>query len=82
MLAPITPCRTLTDVLMLSCAQIGDVLVERTVAEVKPAVQGNKEQLDMVRFTSLNVLSDHFSDTLLKVRLLGQHITNTPPADL
>ena len=51
---------------MLSCAQVGDVLVERTVAEVKPAVQGNKEQLDMVRFTSLNVLSASFSDTLLK----------------
>ena len=25
------------------------MLVERTVAEVKPAVQGNKEQLDLVR---------------------------------
>lgn len=24
------------------------MLVERTVAEVKPAVQGNKEQLDLV----------------------------------
>ena len=27
------------------------MLVERTVAEVKPAVQGNKEQLDLVRIT-------------------------------
>ena len=61
MLAPMTPCRILTDVHMLSCAQVGDVLVERTVAEVKPAVQGNKEQLDMVRFTSLDVLSVYFS---------------------
>ena len=60
------PCRTLTDVLMLSCAQVGDVLVERTVAEVKPAVQGNKEQLDMVRFTPLTLLSVKFSDTLRK----------------
>ena len=27
------------------------MLVERTVAEVKPAVEGNKEQLDLVRIT-------------------------------
>ena len=29
------------------------MLVERTVAEVKPAVQGNKEQLDLVRIMFL-----------------------------
>ena len=29
--------------------QVGDVLVERTVAEVLPAVQSNKAQLDEVR---------------------------------
>ncbi len=69
----------LTDVFMLLCAQVGDVLVERTVAEVKPAVQGNKEQLDMVRFTPLNVLSVGFSNT---PRLRSRHMTSTPPAVL
>jgi ABC-type histidine transport system ATPase subunit len=29
---------------------VGEILVERTVAEVIPAVKGNKEQLDAVRF--------------------------------
>jgi chaperonin cofactor prefoldin len=28
---------------------VGEVLVERTVKEVLPAVMGNKEQIDMVR---------------------------------
>ena len=35
---------------LLIMAQVGDVLVERTVAEVVPAVKGNKGQLDAVRF--------------------------------
>lgn len=29
-------------------SQVGEILVERTVAEVKPAVKGNKKQLDAV----------------------------------
>jgi len=29
--------------------QVGEVLVERTVAEVVPAVRGNKELLDQAR---------------------------------
>ena len=33
---------------MLITPQVGDVLVERTVSEVTPAVKGNKEQLDQV----------------------------------
>lgn len=30
--------------------QVGEILVERTVAEVVPAVKGNKEQLDTVSY--------------------------------
>jgi hypothetical protein len=33
--------------------QVGEVLVERTVAEVVPAVKSNKGQLDAVRFACL-----------------------------
>ena len=33
-----------------TCApQVGEVLVERTVAEVAPAVRSNRDQLDLVR---------------------------------
>ena len=39
---------TWTHSLQHLCLQVGDVLVERTVAEVRPAVLGNKEQLDLV----------------------------------
>ncbi len=31
--------------------QVGEIMVERTVAEVVPAVKGNKEQLDTVSYT-------------------------------
>ncbi|EIE27826.1 hypothetical protein COCSUDRAFT_83446 [Coccomyxa subellipsoidea C-169] len=56
---------------------VGEILVERTVAEVKPAVKGNKEQLDAVverLLKQLEVKKKDLSDfqERYKIRIKGE----------